>query len=282
MANNIQLFKQYIDMLDEVYVQESKTAVLDGNADLVKQGANANELVIPIMEMSGLADYDKENNRYVEGTVKMVYETRKCGFDKGRMFTIDEMDNEETAGIAFGNLSSEFIRTKVVPHIDAYRFSQYASKGTLKQENLTTGDQVVKALRTAVTAMDNAEVPTDGRILFITPTLKGLVDDLDTNKSKAVLSRFSSVVEVPQARFAAAITGTTDGFSVEATDYLNFQILHKAAVIQFQKRQNSKIVTPEQNPDADAWKYGYRNVSIADAYQNKLSGIYTSQVSSAG
>ena len=40
------------------------------------------------------------------------------------------------------------------------------------------------------------------------------------------------------------------------------------------KRNVSKIVTPEQNQSADAYKFGYRNVGIADVYENKVAGIY--------
>ena len=43
---------------------------------------------------------------------------------------------------------------------------------------------------------------------------------------------------------------------------------------QFEKHVVPKIVTPEQNQSADAWKFGYRNVSIADGYENKVKGIY--------
>ena len=51
-------------------------------------------------------------------------------------------------------------------------------------------------------------------------------------------------------------------------------IIHKPALIQFQKHIAPKIITPEQNQDADAWKFGYRNVGIADVYDNKVAGIY--------
>lgn len=54
MANAIELFKQYIAMLDEIYKLEAKTNVLDGANELVRQGANANELVIPMIDMDGL------------------------------------------------------------------------------------------------------------------------------------------------------------------------------------------------------------------------------------
>lgn len=47
MANTIALRKQYSTLLDEVYKLSSLTAALDGPNELVKEGANANEILIP-------------------------------------------------------------------------------------------------------------------------------------------------------------------------------------------------------------------------------------------
>ncbi len=127
MANNIALNKKYVTMLDEVYKNASLTAKLDGNPDLVQQGANANELIVPMLDMQGLGDYDR-NSGYASGNVTMTNETVKCNFDRGRMFTVDNMDDADSAGIAFGRLAGEFIRTKVAPELDAFRFASYASK----------------------------------------------------------------------------------------------------------------------------------------------------------
>lgn len=284
MANAIELFKQYIAMLDEIYKLEAKTNVLDGANELVRQGANANELIIPKISMDGLADYCR-NSGYVNGSVDFNFETVKCNFDRGRMFTVDVMDNIETMGMVFGKLSSEFVRTKVIPELDAFRMAKYASLesiSTVAAADLTTGAAVISALRTATTRMNNDEVPEANRILFIETGLKGLVDDLDTNKSKEVLKKFSQVIEMPQNRFYTAIKQLKGTVGEEAGGYtraegannINFLIVEKSAAIQFAKRVNSKIISPEQNQDADAYKYGYRQVAIADAYENKRSGIY--------
>ena len=284
MANAIELFKQYIAMLDEIYKLESKTNVLDGANQLVRQGANANELVIPKISMDGLADYSRSSG-YVNGDVDFTFETVKCNFDRGRMFTVDVMDNIETMGLVFGKLSSEFVRTKVIPELDAFRMAKYASLSnisTADAADLTTGAAVISALRVATTKMNNDEVPEANRILFIETGLKGLVDDLDTNKSKEVLKKFSQIIEMPQNRFYTAIKqlkGTTGeeagGYTrAEGANNINFMVVEKSAAIQFAKRVNSKIITPEQNQDADAYKYGYRQVAIADAYENKRAGIY--------
>ncbi len=284
MANSIALFKQYTTLLDEVYKMASLTSDLDGASDLVQQGANANELVIPKIDMDGLADYSR-NSGYVDGDVSLTNETVTCNFDRGRMFTVDTMDNAETAGIAFGRLSSEFIRTKVVPELDAFRFAKYASIADISKTSaaLTTGEEVIKALRVATTKMNEDEVPYDQRILYITSVLKGLVDDMDTTKSRDVLSKYSKIVEVPQSRFYTDIvqndgktSGQTKGGYVKAEDALNinFMIIHKPAVIQFTKHLDTKVIEPAVNQSSDGWKFGYRMVGIADHYENKVAGIY--------
>lgn len=285
MSNNITLAQKFVPILDEIYANASPTAKLDGNPDLVQQGANANELIIPMLSMQGLGDYDR-NSGYVAGDVVLTNETVKCNFDRGRMFTVDTMDNQETANIAFGRLAGEFIRTKVVPELDAFRFACYAGKEGISKvaagAALTSGEAVIAALRAATNKMDEDEVPFEDRHLFITPTLDGLIADLDTTKSKEVMARFASKTLVPQTRFYTAITQRSGKTGEEAGGYvkadgaadINFMIIHKDALIQFPKHVAPKVVTPEQNQDADAYKYGYRQVGIADLYKNKLAGVY--------
>ena len=293
MPNVIELAKQFVPLLDETYQNASLTSDLDGAAELARQGANANELIIPMLSMQGLADYSR-NSGYVDGDVSLTNETVKCNFDRGRMFSVDTMDNLETAGIAFGRLAGEFIRTKVVPELDAFRFACYAGKSGISKvatgATLADGATVLKAIRAANDQMDEDEVPQEGRYLYITPTLMGMVQDLDTTKSREVLSNFAKLVKVPQTRFYTAIeqksgkvTGSGDSTVDEtaggyvkaaAAKDINFMIIHKAAVIQFPKHIAPKIITPEANQDADAYKFGYRNVGIAELYQNKLAGVY--------
>ena len=284
MANSIQLSKVYTNLLDEVYQQSALTAVLESDASLARQGANANEIVIPKLAMDGLADYSR-NSGYVNGDVTLNWETVQFNYERGRMFSVDNMDNEETQNIAFGRLAGEFIRTKVVPELDAFRFAKYASvvgAGTATGA-LATGADVIAALRTATSAMDEAEVPMEDIHLFITPTLLGLVEDMDTTKSKEVLARFASITKVPQTRFYSAIElldGKSSGEEkggykkADGAADLNFEIVHKPATLQFTKNAVPKVISPELNQDADAWKYGYRNYGLCDTYENKAAGIY--------
>lgn len=293
MANSITTFKKYIDLLDEVYKQQAKTAILDGDNSLVRAGSNTHEIVIPKISMDGLGDYSR-NGGYVDGDVTLTNETVAFNYDRGRAFTVDAMDNEETAGVAFGRLASEFIRTKVVPEMDAFRFAQYAGTSGISKVStgatLSTGADVISALRAGTTKMDEDEVPMEDRHLFITPTLYGLIQDLDTTKSKEVLNRFADVTLVPQSRFYTAIDlydGKTDntassganekpGGYVKATagKDINFMIIHKPALLQYTKHTVSKVITPDENQTADAYKFPYRAYGLADVYENKVAGIY--------
>ena len=284
MANAIEKFSKYIRTLDEVYQVASVTSILDGNNRLVRMGANANEIVIPKMTMDGLADYSRDGG-YVSGDVTLTNETVAFNYERGRSFTVDAMDNAETAGIAFGQLSGEFIRTKAAPEIDAFRFACYAGTegATVVSSDLGDAQSTLDALIAAQNAMDEAEVPMESRILFITPTLFNGVMNIDTTKSKAVLDSFSQVVKVPQSRFYTGVNlydgssdGETAGHFVKAEDgkNINFMVIEKSAPIQYQKHIVSKVVTPEENQTSDAWKFFYRSYGIADVYENKVKGIY--------
>ena len=286
MANSITLFKKYIDLLDEVYQNASVTSALDGDMTLVQMGANTNEIVIPKISMDGLADYDR-NGGYVHGDVTLTNETVKFNYDRGRKFTVDAMDNEETAGLAFGKLAAEFIRTKVVPEMDAFRFATYAgttgiSKATA--DTLADGAAVLAALVAAQNKMDEDEVPQENRHLFITPTLYNMIYAVDTTKSKEVLNSFASIQKVPQTRFYTAIdlydgktdnSGASGGFVKASTGKeINFMVIHKPALLQYPKHTVNKVISPDANQDSDGWLFFYRAYGLADVYENKVAGIY--------
>ena len=285
MSNVIALAKKYSGMLDEVYKLSSLTAALESNSALTREGANANEIIVPKMTLQGLASYAR-NTGYVSGDLTLAWETIAFNYERGRSFMIDAMDNEETLDVAFGSLAGEFMRTRVVPEIDAFRFAAYATLAGTKPAGATlaTGAEVLAALRLADTTMDENEVPAEGRILYITPTLKGLVEDLATTASREVLAKFSKVVAVPQTRFYSVVDlydGTTGGeedggyIKDAATGKdINFLAIHPSSVLQFTKHAVPKIITPEANQTADAWKFAYRVYGLADAFDNKTKAIY--------
>ena len=211
--NNIELSTVYLPLLDEVYKEASKTSILEGDEVTVKKGSNG-EIKIAKLDMDGLGDFSR-NDGYTKGSTSFVWETIKYDKERSQDLRIDRLDNDEALETPFAKLSGEFIRTKVVPETDAARIAKICGKEgiTTKAEKLSNGSEVVSALRACSNIMDELEVPTESRILFITPTLRASIDDLDTTQSRAVLSKFSNIIEVPQTRMYTAITlndGTTN------------------------------------------------------------------------
>jgi hypothetical protein len=282
-ANSIDLMQGYPGLLDEAYAAASLTAALDTRGIDALSGARANELIIPQMTLSGLANYDRDNG-YAPGAVSLANQTVVCNYDRGRMFQVDVLDDEQTACLAFGRLAGEFIRTRVTPELDAFRFSAYAeAAGGAASAALETGEEVLAAIRAACGALDNAQVSMHSRYLFIASNLLGMVEDLDTTVSRAALNRFDAVVRVHSAVFYKGIkmndgtsSGQTDGgFTVDDDSVpLNFLAVQKDAVIQHTHHVQPKVIAPADNQQADAWKFGYRVVSLACALPGRAGGIY--------
>lgn len=286
MANNIALSKNYVTILDKVYKKAALSSVLDSDPSIAQQGNRANEIVIPKLSMDGLADYSR-NGGYVNGDVTLTHETVTFNYDRGRKFSIDYIDNEEAAEVPFMNLASEFLRTKVAPEKDAFTFATLAgTKGISKVEagaTLADGAAVMAALKVALDQMDEDEVPEEQRFLFITPTNLSAIKAMDTTKSREILDGFAQTVKVPQSRFYTAIdlhNGSADGekaggyAKAEGGKDINFMIVHKPAVLKFDKRNASNIIVPENNADADAYIQKFREYGLVDAYENKVAGIY--------
>lgn len=279
MANTIALRKFYSEALDEVYKLAALTTVLDGDNSLVRMGANANEILVPKMSMDGLADYGR-NTGYASGSVTFEYETKKIAYDRGRMFSVDALDAKEATPV-FSALSAEFVRTQVVPELDAYRLAAYATKaGTTVAAALSTGKAATEAIMTAKSKIRDSEATIATTYLFISPVIHDLIDNLDTTASRAALDGWAGVIDVPSGRFFKTLTLTAAGGFAGKTA-MNFLAVEKSAVIQFQKHTVNKIITPDQNQDADAWKFGYRTAGIAEVADNKVNGIYAHTAATA-
>ncbi len=136
------------------------------------------------------------------------------------------MDVEESGVLdCFVEAGAELQRTQVAPEGDAYTFSQIAGTTgvTMKGEDLSEASavDVLAALRAVTNDMDEKQVSTGSRYLFITPTLRGVMDDFslaNPTRSNRVLERFSCIVEVPQVRFYTAIdllSGDDDQFGYQ-------------------------------------------------------------------
>lgn len=290
VANSITLAKRFLPILDEVYKYASRSAILDTANERVRW-IGAQTVNLYTTNIVGLGNYSR-NAGFVPGDVDGSWETYQLQCDRGRSYMIDVMDNDETLGMAFGTLVGETIRTQVVPELDAYRFAKYAgTSGILSSAGTTisSSTDVAELIDTAQAAMDNAEVPYEGRILFVSPATYG---QLKNNITRYVQNRDGvinnnieyynelRVITVPQGRFNTQVTLQNPSTSDAAGGYttsgqnINFMIIHPSAVLQVVKHVVPRIFSPEVNQEADAWKFDYRVYHDCFVETNKVKGIY--------
>lgn len=294
MANSIAYRKNYTDVLDRVYQRAACSTVLNSPRRMARAGRNAKEIIIPKINVTGLGDYTC-NVGYKTGSITFGYETKAFGYDRGIRLLADVMDVEE-AGVmnCFVEAGAELQRTQMAPEADAYTFSQIAShEGVAVTDadlSKAKAADVLSALREVTNAMDEARVSAESRYLFITPTIKGVLDDYslaNPNMSNRVLTRFARIVEVPQARFYTKIdllSGDSDQFGyARASDgrNINFMVVEKSAVVKFDKHVASRVFSPDELESLDSYMIKYRKYGIVELLDNKLAGVTVSAAPAA-
>ena len=296
-ANNITLAQRFLPLIDEVYKRESLTSRFDYTADRVRF-IGAQTVQVYKATVDGLGDYGR-NTGFVKGAVNGAWETMKLGEDRGVSLSVDVMDNEETMGMAFGTLLSQFLRTQVVPELDAYRFSKmagFSGIGKATATDITVGTtDVAKMLDEAETAMGDAEVPLDGRVCFMSETCYAAFKANVTRylgNERTVSHNIDTyngmpIVRVPKNRFNTGITlndgSSKFGYDIPASTSfpINFMIVHPSSIVQVVKHVTPRIFSPEVNQQMDAWKLDYRVYHDIFQYENKQKGIYLSAAKTA-
>ena len=207
-SNNIAFARNYTSVINEVYQRASVSGVLNPGRRVARAGHNAKEILIPKISVTGLGDYTR-NVGYKTGAITYEFETKTFNYDRSIRLFADVMDVEE-AGVndCFVEAGAELQRTQVAPEADAFTFAQIAGHTgvTVESESYASAnaEDILEDLCTVTSAMDEKQATLGSRILFITPTLKGVLDDFsyaNPNRSNRVFERFSRIVEVSQVRF---------------------------------------------------------------------------------
>lgn len=300
---------KFLSVLDEVYKRGSLTAILD-DAALASQFVGTKSIKLPKLSVDGAGDYDRDTG-YAQGGVAVSYQEHELAYDRGRKFRIDVIDNDEAAFDLYRQVALQYVRTREIPEIDAVRFAEVCAaatrsgtSGTVVSKDLATSDSALVLYDAAEKALNEKEVPEEGRILFCTNDFYGMLKadekvarrmDVQGNTGNIdrrviMLDGITPIVKVPQARFYSLVTlldGTTSGQTaggytptVGGFD-LNFIYANKAALRGVIKRRFSKIVEPAANQSADAYDIFYRCHHDLIVKDNETAGIYVHKKATA-
>ena len=296
--NSIQYATVFMEELDSQLVEKSTTGWMEGNAGQVQYNGGA-EVKIPKMQMSGLGDYDRDGG-FAKGAVTVTYETRKLPQDRGRTFQLDAMDVDETNFAATaGAVMREFQNTKVIPEIDAYRYSKIAELAAAAgktKEYTAVEDTIFENLMNDMTAIRDAVGDGCELVIAMSAKVAGMLDLAKggTNVLESGVFQQGSaelkvkeidgcpIIRVPSARFQTKYTfmdgvteSETDGGFVKAEDAkgINWIIMVKSAPVAISKTDVTRIFDPMTNQNANAWKIDYRKYHDIWITDNGMDGI---------
>ena len=270
--------------LDKQAVAKLTSGWMDANAGQVIYNGGK-EVKIPKIKMDGLGDYSRSGG-FTSGAVTLEYETRTMTMDRGRTFMLDAMDVNESNFVAnASNVMGQFQATKVIPEIDAYRYSKIASlaieKGVATGGYTPDKSTILEKLKADIAAIRDivgGDVPLVITMSSLTSAVLDQADGItkqlsvmDFNKGE-VSTKVKSldgcpIIEAPSARLKTAYTfrdgkssGQEAGGFVPAggAKDINWLITPLTAPIAVNKTDKVRIFDPAINQDADAWKLDYR------------------------
>ena len=175
--------EQFTDFLAQKYSKELTSYDLQTSNPQV-QFINAKTIKLPRLTLSGYKDHTR-GSAYNAGTLTNDWEPKVLAHDRDIEYIIDPMDIDETnLAVSVANIQKVFEEEHAIPEKDSYRYSKlYSELNTYKSANIVSGtptaNNILSLFDTAMENMDNAGVPSEGRILYVTPFINKLLKTAD-------------------------------------------------------------------------------------------------------
>lgn len=251
---------------------------------------NAQTIKLPRMALSGYRDHSRTPG-FNAGTMSNDWEAKKLSHDRDIEFFVDPMDIDETnLTLSVANIQNTFETEQAIPEKDSYRFSKLHAELTTYNGSINT--DVVEAANfleifdEEMSKMDEAGVPEEGRILYVTPTMRKTIKNADgidrmisvstpSNINRKVHSLDDVTIKmVPAARMKTKYDFTDGCVVADDAKQINFILVHPSAVVCRDKYSYIKLFTPgTDSRTADG--YLYQNRSYGDLFllERKVDGV---------
>ena len=286
--NSIETAATYSAELDKAFVQKAVTGFLTDNV-LRARFVGAKTVFIPSMNFIGLTDYDRDNG-FTNGAVTISQESHTLSMDRARSLQIDreDMDESGVASLA-GKMLGEYVRTKVVPECDAYVLSALAgiASEASQTETWNASKPYEVFTKLMLDVQENAGYDEE-LVCFVDGAAYGaLMNSTEFNRSVTV-SDFKqggvdikvksingvAIIPVSNGRMKSEFTFGADGFTpASGAKAIHMLVLPKKAAALVKKSETMRIFTPEQNLNADAYKFDYRiyyDVIVKNSAKNTI------------
>ena len=274
--NTIENATRYSDELDKMFEQKSAVGFFADNA-LATKFVGAKTVIIPDIDFYGLADYDRDTG-FSKGAIRVSNTSYTMKMDRARSLQIDREDMSET-GIAnlAGKILGEYVRTKVVPECDAYVLSKLSSLA-ISRANVIEGDinapfnalcELINEVQSKVGFDEELVAFIDSKIYAMLQNSAEIskfitVSDFKQGDINLKVNSINGVALIPvvSERMKTAYEFTAEGVggfkALGNTKETYMLVCPKNGAHLVKKTEKMRIFTPEQNIDADAYKFDYR------------------------
>jgi len=259
------------------------------------QFVNAEIIKLPTMTLSGYKDHNRQSLSFNAGTIGNSWIPKKLEHDRDVEFCIDPMDVDETnLVLSMANITNQFEEQQAIPEKDSYRFSKlyseavtYAANGAVIDHTALTALNILDWIDTQSAMMDDAGVPIDGRVLYLTSAAKTLLKSASgitrtisvgggSNSVNRNINRIDEMLikTVPSGRFKTAYDFTTGCVPAATAKQINAMLIHPSCVVSRDKYSYIQVFTPGHD-SRTADKYVYQNHYFTDTFllQQKACGI---------
>ncbi|MBU3205578.1 capsid protein [Clostridium algidicarnis] len=286
--------EQFERELQQKYARELTSYSLTQSNPGVKF-INAQTIKLPRLTLSGYKDHNRSTMGFNTGTIANDWEPKKLAHDRDIEFALDPMDIDETnLVLEVANIQNVFETEQAIPEKDSYRYSKlyaeaktYKAKGAIIDNTVLTVANVLEWFDTQMEKMDDESVPSEGRILYVTPAINkllknasGLSRNIDVSNNNGIIDRrvYSlddvNIIKVPSARFKTKYDFTNGCIPAVGAKQIHMILIHPSCVVSRDKYAYMKLFTPGTD-SRTADKYVYQNRYYADTFliENKACGI---------
>ena len=284
-----QYAEQFTQFLAQKYEKElCSDALMHSNPQITF--LNAQTIKLPRLTLSGYKDHTRTAG-FNAGTISNDWEPKKLSHDRDIEFFVDPMDIDETnLALSVANIQNTFENEQAIPEKDCYNFSKLHTEltnfhGSIDSTIVLTAQNILAVFDEEMSKMDDAGVPVDGRILYVTPTVNKLLKAADgiqrmitVNSSNAVNRNVHSLDDVTIKMVQSGRMKTkynfTDGCVAAAdADQINFILVHPSCVVARDKYAYISLFTPgTDSRTADGYLYQNRNYWDLFLIERKVAG----------
>lgn len=287
--------EQFEQALHQKYAKELASVDLFNSNPQVKF-INAQTIKLPNITVSGYKDHNRQTIGFNSGTISNDWEPKKLEHDRDIEFAIDTMDVDETnLVVSIANVQNTLETEQGIPEKDCYVFSKlyteagkYAANGATIDTTTLTAENILQKFDDAMEKMDEAGVPSEGRILYVTPAVNKLFKQakdiqrvLGVNGSNGDVKRsiYSlddvKIKQVQSARMKSQYNFTNGCVATDEAKQMNFILIHPSCEVAREKYSYIKVFTPgHDSRTADNYLLQSRFYMDAFLIKNKAAGIF--------